>query len=333
MTDISRRAVLAGAAAATAAIAAGPGRITSASAASPKADAQAPGFYRYNVGDAQVTVVTDGARSFPLPDTLVTNASKDEVNAALEAAYMPRDIMTIYFSPIVVNTGSKLVVIDTGYGPAKAAESGGTAGLFQQNLAAAGFSAADVDTVIISHFHGDHVDGLLDGDGNATFPNAEILVPSTELAYWMDDGEMSRAPEGRMAGLFKNNRRVFNEETMKRVATYDWDKEVAPGIVAHGTPGHTVGHSSFVISSGSKSVYVQSDVTNNPALFVRNPTWHAFFDQDGDMAEATRRKVYDMLVAEKMPVQGFHYPFPALGYVEKDGEGYRVAPVAWTSLL
>ncbi|HSM40846.1 MAG TPA: MBL fold metallo-hydrolase, partial [Afifellaceae bacterium] len=231
-----------------------------------------------------------------------------------------------------VNTGSGLVVIDTGLGPATAADSNNTAGLFQKNLVAAGLSADAVDTVIISHFHGDHVNGLID-QNQLLFPNAEILVPAKELAFWMDDGEMSRAPEGRMQGLFKNNRRVFNEDTMKHVATYEWDKDVVSGITAKGTPGHTPGHTSFVISSGDDSVFVQSDVTNNPALFVRNPGWHATFDQDGAMAEETRRKVYDMVVAEKMPIQGFHYPFPALGYVSKDGDGYNLVPVPWTTQL
>jgi len=222
---------------------------------------------------------------------------------------------------------------DAGEGAA-GSKPGATTGLFQKNLAAAGLSAGDVDAVVISHLHGDHVNGLLDGDSKPTFPNAEILVPAPELAFWMDDGEMSRAPEGRMAGLFKNNRRVFNNDDIKtRVATYEWDKEVAPGILAQGAPGHTVGHTSYVISSGDKSVYVQSDVTNNPALFVRNPKWHAFFDQDGAKAEETRLKVYEMVVAEKMMMQGFHYPFPSLGHVEKDGSGYRVVPVAWTPQL
>jgi len=333
MVNINRRTVLTGAAAATAFAAAGTGSITSGGAAVPKADKQAPGFYRYKVGDYEVTVVTDGARSFPLPDKLVTNASKDEVNAALEAAYMPKDIMTIYFSPIVINTGSKIIVIDTGYGPAEGAKPGATTGLFQQNLAAAGIDAKSVDTVIISHFHGDHVNGLLDANGGLIFPNAEIKVPAVEYKFWMDDAEMAKAPKGRMEDLFKSNRKIFNDEVKKHVTTYEWDKEVAPGILAQGTPGHTPGHTSYVISSGNGKVFVQSDVTNNPALFVRNPTWHAFFDQDGDMAEATRKKVYDMVSAEKMLIQGFHYPFPSLGHVEKDGNGYRLVPIHWTPQL
>ena len=302
-------------------------------AAAPATGKQAPGFYRYKIGDIEVTVVTEGARTFPLPDNFVVNQSKEEVNKALEAAYMPRDKMTIYFAPIVVNTSGKLVLIDTGYGDKMYTESKGAAGQLANNLAAAGMNAGAIDTVVISHYHQDHVDGLLRADGGLSFPNAEILVPAAEHKFWMDDGEMSRAAKGRMEQLFQNNRRIFAGEVSKRLRTYEWDKEVAPGVTAISTPGHTPGHTSFVIAAGSAKVFVQSDVTNNPALFVRHPGWHAVFDQIPQQAEATRRKVYDMLVAEKLMVQGFHYPFPGLGHIEKDGEGYRVVPAPWNPTI
>src|SRR5262249_14542188 len=162
------------------------------------------------------------------------------------------------------------------------------------------------------------------------FPNAEILVPAAEHKFWMDDGEMSRATPGRMQGLFKDNRRVISGEILKRTATYEWGKEIAPGINSVSTPGHTVGHTSYVIASGSARLFVFSDVTNRPELFVRNPGWHAFFDQIPDMAETTRRKVLDMLIADKMLVQTFHAPFPALGHMEKDGQGYRFVQAPWS---
>ena len=181
-----------------------------AQAAAPAAGKQAAGFYRYKVGDFEVTVVTDGVNKFKLPDNMVTNAKKEEVNAALAAAYLEQDVFVGPYNPIVVNTGSKLVVIDTGTGEANYAQSKGAAGQFLTNLAAAGIDAKAVDTVIISHYHGDHVNGLLKADNSLAFPNAEILVPAAEHKFWMDDGEMSRAPKGRMEGLFKNNRRVFS---------------------------------------------------------------------------------------------------------------------------
>jgi glyoxylase-like metal-dependent hydrolase (beta-lactamase superfamily II) len=328
--ELTRRHALAGAAAITAAPLL---TSTAVKAAAPVADKQAPGFYRYKVGDIQVTVVSDGRFTFPLEDSFITNAKKEEVNAALEKAFMPRDVMTIYFAPLVINTGGKLVVIDAGNGPVAKANTKGTNGQFADNMAAAGFDPKAVDTVVISHFHTDHVNGLLAADGTPAFPNAEVLVPATEWKYWMDDGEMSRAPAGRMQGLFKNNRNIFEAGLKKKVTPYEWGKEVVPGLLAVETVGHTPGHTSYVLSSGSGKVFIQSDVTNNPNLFATNPGWHAFFDQDGDVAEKTRRRIYDMVVAEKLQVQGFHYPFPGLGNVVKDGNGYRVVPASWNPAI
>jgi glyoxylase-like metal-dependent hydrolase (beta-lactamase superfamily II) len=148
----------------------------------------------------------------------------------------------------------------------------------------------------------------------------------------MDDGEMSRQTSDRMKGVFTGARTVF-DKLNRKVTQYDAGKEVAPGITSVATHGHTPGHMSYVVASGGKTVYVQADVTNHPALFVRNPGWHAFFDQDPKMAEETRRKVYDMLAADKMMVQGFHYPFPAVAYIEKAGSGYREIPVMWNATL
>jgi glyoxylase-like metal-dependent hydrolase (beta-lactamase superfamily II) len=229
--------------------------------------------------------------------------------------------------------GGKLVLIDTGTGEANYKKTNGAAGQLVSNLAAAGIDRNAVNTVIISHYHGDHINGLLMADNSLTYPNAEILVPEKEHAYWMDDGEMSRASKGRIEDNFKNVRRVMNKEVLKRVRTNAWGKEVLPGITSQGTPGHTFGHSSFVLASGNDSVYVQSDVTHVPFLFVLHPDWHAFYDQDGQMAEDTRRKVYDMLAAEKMRVQGFHYPFPSLAHVVKSGTGYRYLPVPWSPVI
>src|SRR6266481_5582956 len=149
MTIFTRRTMLAGTAAAAAAVASPRSIVAPARAAAPPAGKQAPGFYRYKVGSYEITVVTDGARSFPLPDTFVTNSNKDEVNAALAAAYMDKDKMTIVFNPIVVNTGSKLILIDTGYGEVEHVRSKGATGQLQANLAAAGFEAKAIDAVVI----------------------------------------------------------------------------------------------------------------------------------------------------------------------------------------
>jgi glyoxylase-like metal-dependent hydrolase (beta-lactamase superfamily II) len=328
--DLSRRHALAGAAALAAApLISAPAAL----AAAPLADKQAPSFYRYKVGDIQVNAISDGAANFPLADNYIANAKRADINAALEKAFLPKDQITNFYAPLVLNIGGKLVVIDTGNGQGAFATSKGNVGQFTANMMAAGFDPKAIDTVVISHFHGDHVNGLLLADGTPAFPNAEVLVPAVEWKFWMDDGEMSRATGDRMTGLFRNNRRIFEAGLKKKVTPYEWDKDVVPGLLAVGSIGHTPGHTSYVLSSGSDKLFIQSDVTNLPALFAANPDWHVMFDQDPVQAQATRHKVYDMLVAERMRVQGFHYPFPANGFVEKDGNGYRLVPAPWSPVI
>jgi glyoxylase-like metal-dependent hydrolase (beta-lactamase superfamily II) len=328
MTELSRRTVLTGAVAASAATAL---PLNSAIAAAPPAGKQNAGYYRYKVGSFECTQVADGLAQFPMPEGFIKNASKDEVNKALAAAYLPTDKMTVPFNPMVVNTGSKLMVIDTGYGPEVFTQSKGARGQFLTNLVAAGVDPKAVDTVIISHFHPDHINGLVNGAGGSAFPNAEIKVPAQEAAFWMDDGNMNKA-QGGLLGAFKNTRRVMGA-VQKQITKYEWNKEVAPGITAIPTVGHTPGHTSFVISSGNGKLLVQSDVTNNPLLFLRHPGWHVAYDMDGAKAEETRRKFYDMASVEKTLIAGFHFPFPSLGHVEKRGKDYDLVPITWTPTL
>jgi glyoxylase-like metal-dependent hydrolase (beta-lactamase superfamily II) len=302
-------------------------------AAAPQAGKQAPAFYRYKVGSIEITVVNDGVSRMPITEGFVENASKEQVNAALEAAFLEKDFYAGPYNPIVVNTGSRLALIDTGTGETAFGTSKGLNGRLLLNLAAAGIDVKDIDAVIVSHYHGDHINGLLKADNSIAFPNAEILVPAKEHDFWMDDGEMSRATKPRVVFGFKNVRRIMSGDLLKHVRTYEWGKEVIPGVTAVGTPGHTPGHTSHVIASGNKAVYVQADVTHAPFLFARYPDWHFMLDVDPVAAEATRRKVYDMLVAEKMLVQGFHYPFPAVGHVEKSGSGYREVLINWNPTI
>jgi glyoxylase-like metal-dependent hydrolase (beta-lactamase superfamily II) len=332
MTGLTRRTILANTAALSATAVSPLAVHSTAHAAAPQASKQAPGYYRYKVGSFEVTVVTDGVRIFPL-DGFVQNATKDDVIAALTTAYLANDKVVLPYSPIVINTGRQLVVIDTGAGPAFYEQTKGGLGQFHINLAAASIDRNAVDTVIISHFHLDHINGLLTADDKPAFPNAEIAVPAAEWKFWSDDGNMSRAPVGSQAEFnFKNARRVFGALGNK-VRQYEPDKEVVPGVTSLATYGHTPGHTSHLITSGSSSIMVQADVTLLPALFVRNPSWYVFLDMDGPLAEQTRRKVYDMATAEKLLIQAFHHPFPALAHVEKVGASYRMVPVMWNPTM
>ena len=327
MTQLTRRHVLAGAAAASAATALTPLANTPAFTAAPQAGKQAPGWYRYKVGSYEITVATDGKNTFKLPDTFVVNAKKDQVNEALAAAHMEKDMMTIPYSPIVINTGSKLVVMDTGTGEGNFERSKGMGGQFHNNLKASGIDRNAVDVVVISHFHGDHINGLIGPENKPAFPNAEIMVPETEAAFWADESNTSKLPEV-ARGQMGNVKRVFG--IVNKVTKYQAGKELVPGITAIASPGHTHGHHSHLITSGSGKLLVQADITAGMAnLFVRNPDWQFVFDSDKATAVTTRKKLYDMAAAEKMMVQGFHFPFPSRGYVEKSGNGYRLVPAPW----
>ncbi|TCT07781.1 MBL fold metallo-hydrolase [Aquabacter spiritensis] len=327
MSELSRRNFLAVAAAG----AAGSTLVSAplaapALAAAPPAATQVPSAYRYKVGDVEATVVSDGVRTFPLADNFVRNQPREAVNAALKAGFLPENQVTVNFNILLLNTGGKLVVVDTGNGPAQ-----GTVGLSQGTMAAIGIDPKTVDAVVISHFHGDHINGLLTAQGTPAFPNAQVMVPEAEWAFWMDDGAMSRAPDA-MKGAFQNARRVFKPFEGK-VEKYGWDKEIVPNLTPVATNGHTPGHTSFRLASGNSSLFIQSDVTNIPVLFLRNPSWHVMYDMDAAKAEETRKRVYDMVSAERMLVAGFHFPFPAAAHVEKDGANYRYVPINWMPVL
>lgn len=325
MIEVSRRQMLLGATAAAAVAASGASGPTRAAA--PVAGSQAPSFYRAKLGDFEVTQVADGQRVFPMPDTFVRNVSKDQAIAAAEAAYMPKGQVAVPFNPIVVNTGQKLVLIDAGNGPAAP-----TVGLLPKNLVAAGIDPKSIDVVLFSHLHPDHINGIKAADGSLVFPNAELMAPAKDWDFWMSDDNAGRAANDMMKNYFANVRKTLGDLAGK-VTRYNAGKEVVSGILALDTSGHTPGHTSFAVSSGNARLLVQSDVTNIPELFLRNPEWHVMFDVDPQQAVATRRKFYEMAVSEKALVAGFHFAFPSQGYVEKDGNGYRLIPIRWNPVL
>ncbi|WP_207461117.1 MBL fold metallo-hydrolase [Azospirillum sp. SYSU D00513] len=287
---------------------------------------QAPGFYRYKVGDMTVTAVNDGFASRPT-EGFVRNAELPQVQQALREAFLPTNQFPIPYNTLVIENGGRVTLIDTGNGDSGAP----TTGHWMRNFRAAGFDPARVDAVIISHFHGDHINGLRLKDGTAVFPNAEVMVPSAEWAFWMDDARMNQAPEA-MRGGFQTARRVFGP-IAKDVKQYEHGKEIAPGITSVAATGHTPGHTAFMVSSGNGKLMVMSDITNHPALFVRNPDWSAVFDMDADQARATRHRMLDMVAAERAQVAFYHAPFPATGFIAKEGNGYRMVPVQWTPAL
>jgi glyoxylase-like metal-dependent hydrolase (beta-lactamase superfamily II) len=316
MTAFTRRTLLAGSTAAL--LAGGP-----ANAAAPVAGKQSAGVYRTRLGSYELTALYDGTWFRKIDDKFVRNASAAEVDKALTDAFLQPGIVPTPFTPLLVNTGSKLVLIDTGTG----GQLGPTTGHLAGAVAAAGVQPAAVDTILISHFHPDHINGIKDKDGKKVFANAEIFVPEPEWEWWMDDVRMNSMPEGARP-LFLNARRIF-ADIAGEVKRFEPGGEVAPGISSIAAYGHTPGHTAFAVASGNQSMLVLGDTTNHPWLFARYPHWQGVFDVDGNVAVETRKRLLDRAAADRMLVHGYHFPFPASGYIARSGNGYEVVPVMW----
>ena len=281
----------------------------------------ASGVTRVELGGVTMTTVSDGHGSRALDGGFVRNAPLAEVQAALREAGLPEDRLTIPYTVLLADIGSQRVLFDTGNGEFGAA----TAGKVLENMAKAGIDPASVTAVVISHFHGDHINGLRNKAGALVFPKAKIYVPTTEWNWWMDDARMAAAPEA-MKNAFVATRRVFSP-IASTVVRFEPGTEVLPGVRSIPAFGHTPGHTAFAIEGGSRKVMFWADNTNIAALFVRHPDWSAVFDMDADAARATRRKLADMAIDSDMLVAGYHLPGAAIGTLSRRGSGYEFAPL------
>jgi glyoxylase-like metal-dependent hydrolase (beta-lactamase superfamily II) len=276
------------------------------------------GYVTYKVGTAEVTALYDGIWEKAHDPAFISNASVDEVRAAMVKAGLPADFVSIPFTVIVVKTGGKTILCDSGTG----GQVQPTAGKMMANMKAAGIDAGAIDTILISHFHPDHIFGLMEKDTNKpVFPNAEIIVSDVEYKFWTDPAVIDRLPEARK-GLARRIQAVF--PTWKNIRQVAGEPEVAPGIRFVDAPGHTPGHRAFHLSSGAGQLMISNDTAYQPALVMANPGWRGQYDQDGAMAEATRRRLLDRVIADKMMICGYHFPFPGAGTIQKDGAGYAL---------
>jgi glyoxylase-like metal-dependent hydrolase (beta-lactamase superfamily II) len=297
-----------------------------ARAGTPVAAAQGPGVYRYKLGAYHLTALFDGIWYLPIDDKFVRNAGAAAVNEAFATAFLPPSVLPISFTALLVNTGAKLVLIDTG----TAGQITDSAGFMNANLAAAGIAPDAIDIIVISHFHPDHIDGIKTKDGDKVFRNAEIVVPEPEWKFWMDDGNMSRA-SGAVHRYFLNARRIF-KDIAKEVRPFKPGAELAPGIVSMPAFGHTPGHTAFGIYSGNQSMLAMSDTAREPWLFVRHPEWQPSYDMDGLLAAKTRTVILDRAAADRMLVEAYHFPVPACGHIVRSGSGYDFVPAMWQPL-
>ena len=285
------------------------------------ADLRKKGHYSYKVGDIEVISIYDGVWQNDGFGGFAADVSEEQVKAALSSAGLTTDYIPVEFAFTVVKAGGKTILLDAGTGGQLAP----TAGLAAKGgLEAAGITPESVDTIMISHMHPDHIFGLMEKDTNAQiFPDAELVVGETEYNYWTDPALIPKLPERRQ-GLAKRIQATFPE--WKNVTQFKGEKELAPGIRAVESFGHTPGHVSFHISSGDDELLLIGDALIVPALFLANLDWQPAFDADKDQASATRKAIVDKAIADNMTIGGYHFGFPNAGKIEKDGDGHVFVP-------
>ena len=293
-------------------------------AKAPLSGRQVVGAYRHQVGALEVIALNDGALDIPL--AMFPKADPAEAGRLLELLGGPKDKAATAVNAFLVNTGDKLVLVDSGAGKLF----GPTLGQFAANLKAFGVDPASVDVIAMTHLHPDHFGGLVNGDAKIAFPNAEILIAEADTKLWLDEANAAKAPAD-FKPFFDQARMVINPYIaagkFKPLAD---GKEVVPGIVAISAPGHTPGHTMFRVTSGKDSLLIWGDIIHSAALQFAHPDWAIAFDTDPDTGTATRRRVFDMAATDHLTVAGAHIAFPGIGNVAKAGAGYHFAPAFWT---
>ena len=301
--SLTRRAALAGGAALPLAATITPTRAT-AQEAQPMSHARS-----FALGDFTVTTLLDG--SIPrdgVKDIFGVNVEADTFEQVSAENFIPADMAQFFFTPTLVDTGSELVLFDTGLGQ------GGIA----KALADAGRTTDEIDVVVITHMHGDHIGGLMT-DGSPTFANARYVTGRAEYDGW------KALPD---SGPAKQMATHVDPLAEKMTFVEDGDSPVS-GITAMAAFGHTPGHMTYMLDSGGSQLVLTADLANHYVWPFQNPDWHTSFDSDKEAASASRRRVLDMLAAEKVPMIGYHMPFPAAGFVETRGDGFRFVPVSY----
>ncbi|GLH79908.1 MBL fold metallo-hydrolase [Bradyrhizobium sp. SSBR45G] len=283
------------------------------------------GFCRITVGEAEVIALYDGIWEKPHEAGFFSNASISDVKDALRAAGFNPAFVPIPISTYVVRLKGKTVLCDAGGGgqvQGYNSDSIFISGRMLDNLKAAGIRPQEIDTILISHFHPDHIFGLLREDSDApVFPNAEIIVAAAEHKFWTDPALTSRLPPWRQS-LARRIQSVI--PSWKNVLPVEGEDEVVPGIRFVSAPGHTPGHTAFHLSSGPEQLMISGDTAYVPAFCLRHPEWHGAYDQDGPAAEVSRRKLLDRIVADRMLICGSHFPWPGFGRLVRDGAHYAL---------
>ncbi len=296
-----------------------------AQASAPQLKTQAPGYYRVMVGDIEVTALSDG--TFPLPaDKLLTNTTPAKTEKALGAAFLKNPVETSV-DGYLINTGSKLVLVDTGAG----GYFGPTLGNLLVSLKASGYTPEQVDEVYITHMHADHIGGLVSG-GKVVFPNAVVRADQHEADYWVSQAHMDTAPAEKKDFFKAALESIQPYMAAGRFKAFDGDTELVPGVRALASRGHTPGHTTYVVESKGQKLALWGDLIHVGAVQFPSPAVTIGFDSDSKAAAAERRKAMIDAAKQGYWIAAAHLPFPGIGHLRASGTGYTFVPANYSAL-
>jgi len=290
---------------------------------------QAGGYYRFTIGDVEAVVISDGALSFqPIQPSWVPEAPKEELEGMLRSSFLPTDRFNLDVNALLLKIGGELILVDSGAGGLF----GPSLGKLRGHLSAAGVEPAQVTAVVISHAHGDHFGGLLDGNGKPVFPNAAYFASKTEVDYWTGpDPDMSklRIPEENKKVFAANAKRYFGA-IKDRLTLVSPGQKIVGGMEVLGAPGHTPGHIALLVTSGKEALLNSADTVHHHVVLFAHPEWTSAFDSDPKMAAETRSRILHRAAADGLRVLGYHLPFPGIGHVRTaKGGAFEWVPEPW----
>jgi len=284
---------------------------------------QVPGIYHRRVGDILLTTLEDGFQDAPMAS--VVNISADEAVAMMHAAFRPVPRRT----PVqcfLIRSAERIALVDTGYGPVKP-----TVGKLAANLAAAGIAPEEIDTILMTHLHPDHFGGLRTSTGQAAYPRATLHLAAEEHAYWHDDRAAAAEPDATRRAAFFTQARLALAAYAGRTQTFSGVQEVFPGVTTMPLPGHTPGHTGYLIESAGETLLIWGDIVHVQEIQVARPEAGMAVDVQPLQAEDTRRAILERAARERLTVAGMHLHFPAIAHVARSGDSHALVPEAWSS--